>query len=144
MEEGLVCHRKTQRAERVKTEEKGGTGGPEILKRQCPSQWDRHGCGWSVRPTAWGSLRSFTVKWRPGSPGVTVSLCLCDYWMSPSAALTRKKRALEGATDLVSSGRWESKELAQRSRAGLVSWEPCHAQSPIFPGPVPGSISFSP
>lgn len=76
MEEGLVCHRKTQRAERVKTEEKGGTGGPEILRKQCPSQWDRHGCGWSVRPTAWGSLRSFTeVEARlPRGHGESLSL----------------------------------------------------------------------
>lgn len=37
VEEGLVCHRKTQRAERVKTEEKGGTGGPETPRRQHPS-----------------------------------------------------------------------------------------------------------
>lgn len=102
--------------------ERGGTGGPEILRRQCPSQRYRHGCGWSVRPSGWGVGGHSNMEVRL-LRGHRVNLCLCDCWTSPSpsAALTRKKRPLEGATGLVSSGRWESKELAQRSRAGLVS-----------------------
>lgn len=53
MEEGSVCYRKRQRAERVKTEEKGGLEGPRSQEGSIPA-YRTDTCVGSVSPRGLG------------------------------------------------------------------------------------------